>query len=74
MALISQRPTGSEPGVADLVVVGGGVVGLAAAYAAARAGASVMLVDAALRGVASRAGAGTLSPVSVHSGRIPGIR
>jgi len=48
--------------VPDLVVVGGGVVGAAAAWQATRHGASVLLVDARERGRATDAGAGIVSP------------
>jgi D-amino-acid dehydrogenase len=47
----------------DVVVIGGGVVGSAAAYAAATAGARVCLVDARLPGRASAAGAGIVSAI-----------
>jgi D-amino-acid dehydrogenase len=46
----------------DLVIVGGGIVGWSAAYAAVRAGASVTVVDRADLGQATAAGAGILSP------------
>ena len=46
----------------DLVVVGGGIVGACAAYRAARAGASVVLVDHRHAGRATDAGAGIISP------------
>jgi D-amino-acid dehydrogenase len=46
----------------DLVVVGGGVVGAAAAWQAARRGASVTLIDARAPGRATDAGAGIVSP------------
>ncbi|MBV9953604.1 MAG: FAD-dependent oxidoreductase [Acidimicrobiia bacterium] len=46
----------------DLVVVGGGVVGAAAAWQATRRGASVVLVDARAPGRATDAGAGIVSP------------
>lgn len=46
----------------DLVVVGGGIVGATAAYRAARAGASVALVDHRHAGRATDAGAGIVSP------------
>lgn len=45
-----------------IVIVGAGIVGAAAGYEAARAGADVVLVDAALAGRATSAGAGILSP------------
>jgi D-amino-acid dehydrogenase len=46
----------------DLVIVGGGVVGATAAWAATRHGASVLLVDARAPGRATDAGAGIVSP------------
>jgi len=46
----------------DLVIVGGGVVGAAAAWQATRRGASVLLVDARDPGRATDAGAGIVSP------------
>ncbi len=46
----------------DVVVVGGGVVGAAAAYRCVQQGARTMLVDAALPGRATDAGAGIVSP------------
>ena len=48
--------------MADLVVVGGGIVGAAAAWQATRQGASVVLVDARAPGRATDAGAGIVSP------------
>ena len=49
----------------DLVVLGGGIVGTSAAYAAVRRGARVALVDAGLPGRATDAGAGIVSPVAL---------
>jgi len=49
-------------GSPDLVIVGGGVVGAAAAWQATRRGASVLLVDARDPGRATDAGAGIVSP------------
>jgi D-amino-acid dehydrogenase len=46
----------------DLVIVGGGVVGAAAAWQATRRGASVLLLDAREPGRATDAGAGIVSP------------
>lgn len=46
----------------DLVIVGGGVVGAAAAWRATRRGASVVLVDGRELGRATDAGAGIVSP------------
>lgn len=47
---------------ADIVVVGGGLVGLATAYHLVREGRRVVLVDRGDRGRATDAGAGILSP------------
>ena len=47
---------------ADVVVIGGGVVGASAAYHLARAGARVTLVDRADAGQATAAGAGIIAP------------
>lgn len=47
---------------AELVVVGGGIVGAAAAYHGAEAGARTVLLDDAADGQATAAGAGILSP------------
>lgn len=55
--------------MADVVVVGGGIVGLSAAYHLRRAGVGVTLVDAALEGQATAAGAGIISPGS--AGNMP---
>ena len=48
----------------DVVVVGGGLVGLSLAYELAGLGAAVTVVDAAHRGRATDAGAGILSPAT----------
>jgi glycine oxidase len=48
----------------DVVVVGGGVIGLSAAWRLARAGAAVTVVEAGLEGRASWAAAGMLTPVT----------
>lgn len=47
----------------DVVVVGGGVIGLWTAWQLATNGATVCLVDAALPGQASAAGGGILAPI-----------
>lgn len=51
---------------ADLLVVGGGIAGAAAAYRAARDGLSVTLVDDATKGRATAAGAGILSHAALR--------
>lgn len=48
--------------VNDVIVVGGGIVGASAAYALARRGARVALVDRGDAGQATAAGAGIISP------------
>jgi glycine oxidase len=48
--------------VPDLVIAGGGIVGLTAALAAARRGLRVTLIDQPRPGAASRASAGLLAP------------
>jgi glycine oxidase len=58
--------------VTDVVVVGGGVIGLASAWRVAQRGASVAVVDAAPAQGASYAAAGMLCPVNeVHYGEKP---
>ena len=49
-----------------LIVVGAGIVGASCAYAASRAGAQVVLTDAAIAGRATAAGAGIICPWSSH--------
>jgi glycine oxidase len=58
------RKSSASPGMSipDLVVVGGGIVGLTSALAAARRGLRVTLVDQPRAGAASRAAAGMLAP------------
>src|SRR4051794_18329588 len=51
----SRKPT-------DLLVVGGGVIGLTIAARAARSGLEVRLVDASLPGAASKVAAGLFAP------------
>lgn len=46
----------------DVIVIGGGIVGASAAYALARCGARVTLVDRGDAGQATAAGAGIISP------------
>jgi D-amino-acid dehydrogenase len=46
----------------DVIVIGGGIAGSSAAYALARAGADVTLVDRADAGQATAAGAGIIAP------------
>ena len=47
-------------GLLRLIVVGSGIVGASCAYAASSLGAEVVLVDAALAGRATAAGAGII--------------
>src|SRR5262245_44090036 len=47
---------------ADIIVIGGGIVGASAAYVLARRGARVTLVDRGDAGQATAAGAGIISP------------
>lgn len=47
---------------ADVVVIGGGIIGLSSAAAIARRGKSVLVVSVAQQGEASRAAAGMLAP------------
>src|SRR5919202_590265 len=49
-------------GMGEMIVVGGGVVGSAAAYHLARQGRAVTLIDRADAGQATAAGAGIISP------------
>ena len=56
----------------DVVVVGGGLVGLTLAYELASLGTQVTVVDAASPGRATSAGAGILSPVTSMEGD-PGL-
>jgi len=48
----------------DVLVVGGGVIGLSSAWRLAQRGASVTVVDAGLAGAASGVAAGMLAPVT----------
>ncbi|HUH07153.1 MAG TPA: glycine oxidase ThiO [Egibacteraceae bacterium] len=60
------------PAGADVAVIGGGVIGLAIAWRAACAGATVTVVDERPGGGASWAAAGMLAPVTeVHYGEEP---
>ena len=62
------RPPGAGPavpdGARDVVVVGGGIVGLAVAWRAARAGLTVTVLDPSPGDGATRAAAGMLAPVT----------
>jgi glycine oxidase len=61
-----------EAGASDVVVVGGGVIGLGIAWRAAQAGLGVTVVDSAPGRGASWAAAGMLAPVTeVHYGEQP---
>ncbi len=55
----------------DLVVIGGGIVGAAAAWHATRRGADVLLIDARAPGRATDAGAGIVSPETDLRDRTP---
>ncbi|MEA2585906.1 MAG: hypothetical protein QOF33_3991 [Thermomicrobiales bacterium] len=52
---------------ADVVIVGGGIVGSSAAYRLVRAGMKVVLVDRADQGYATNAGAGIIAPGTTHT-------
>ncbi len=59
----------AEGSTSDVIVVGGGVIGLSLAWRAAQRGLSVTLVDASPGSGASHFGAGMLAPVTeVHYG------
>ncbi len=55
----------------EIIVIGGGIVGQAAAYQAVRDGAKVTVVDRADLGQATAAGAGIIAPGSSVLGRPP---
>jgi len=62
----------AEAGTSDVVVVGGGVIGLGIAWRAAQAGLGVTVVDSTPGRGASWAAAGMLAPVTeVHYGEQP---
>jgi glycine oxidase len=68
-------PVHPVPSTADVVVVGGGVVGLSAAWRLGAAGASVVVVDPAPGHGAGWAAAGMLAPVGeAHFGEEPLVR
>jgi D-amino-acid dehydrogenase len=52
---------------ADVVIVGGGIVGSSAAYRLARLGKRVTLVDRVDQGLATNAGAGIIAPGTTHT-------
>lgn len=58
------RPPSGAPPARDLVVVGGGIVGLAVAWRAAQAGLSVTVLDPAPGAGSTHAAAGMLAPVT----------
>lgn len=57
------EPPASEPGGADLVVVGGGLAGLLGGWRAAAAGAEVIVLDDPARPAAVEVAAGMIAPV-----------
>ncbi len=60
----------SQPGAADVIIVGGGVIGCATAYFLAKNGASVTLLERGeLAGEASGAAAGMLAALSDEGGQ-----
>ncbi|MET8158457.1 glycine oxidase ThiO [Sphaerisporangium sp. NPDC005289] len=61
---VSNAPPADAARHADMVVVGGGIIGLSIAWRAARHGRSVVVVDPAPGSGASHAAAGMLAPVS----------
>ncbi|MGW4639738.1 glycine oxidase ThiO [Sphaerisporangium sp. NPDC004334] len=61
---VSNAPPAGAGRHADMVVVGGGIIGLSIAWRAARHGRSVIVVDPAPGSGASHAAAGMLAPVS----------
>lgn len=66
MSSQSSERTEGVPG-ADLIVVGGGVIGLSCAWRAAREGADVLVVDAGPRERATPVAAGMIAPVGEAS-------
>ncbi len=56
----------TDPAGADVVVIGGGLVGTSVAYELARAGADTVMIDRHDPGRATDAGAGILSPETHH--------
>lgn len=62
--MVTAAPRGAPSSTVDAVFVGGGVIGLSAAWAAAKAGLSVRLFDPTPGRGASWAAAGMLAPVS----------
>ncbi len=72
---MGSMPVPATPATADVVVVGGGVVGLASAWRLAAAGASVVVVDPDPGRGAGWAAAGMLAPVGeAHFGEEPLVR
>ena len=65
--------TSAADPVADVAVVGGGLVGLAVSFAAAERGLAVVLLDVDRPGAASRAGAGLLVPHFSAEGMRDGV-
>jgi len=55
----------------DVIVVGGGIVGVSTAYSLLQAGASVLLIDRNDHGRATDAGAGIVSPIPYNGEKSP---
>jgi D-amino-acid dehydrogenase len=55
----------------DVIVIGGGIVGVSAAYRLARGGVSVTLIDRADAGQATAAGAGIIAPGTTYKSPAP---
>lgn len=65
-ASVSARPVHPGRAVADVAVIGGGIVGLSIAWTAVQRGLSVRLIDPAPAQGATYAAAGMLAPVSEY--------
>lgn len=63
---VAADPRGAGRSAADVIVVGGGIIGLSIAWRAAQTGRSVLLIDPAPAQGATFAAAGMLAPVSEY--------